>query len=218
MRIVCLGPPGIGKGTQSRCIQQKLHVPYVDTGEIFREMAVKGMSLGIKAKSYIDKGELVPDNIVTDMVLERLRTLDCAVGFILDGFPRTVPQCESLDAFLGGAGLRVNLVVQLTAPENVIVERLSGRRVCRQCGKNFHLVFRPAVGGANCDRCGGTLFQRDDDMPQTIKQRLAGFEKQTLPVVQYYSGKNVLLAVSGSGSPDEVFARIVEVLNRVRSD
>lgn len=218
MRIILLGPPGVGKGTQARYVQQKLCVPHVDSGEIFREMAAKGTALGIKAKSYTDRGELVPDSIVTEIVFERLRTKDCAAGFILVGFPRTVPQCKALDGFLGESGVAVNLVIQLTAPEEVIVERLSGRCVCRQCSKNFHVVFHPPVGGTYCDRCGGTLFQRDDDMPETIKQRLAIFKQQTMPVVQYYSDRKLLVPISACGSPDEVFARILEVLNRVCSD
>ncbi|MDQ7780323.1 MAG: adenylate kinase [Planctomycetota bacterium] len=218
MRIICLGPPGIGKGTQAKQMQQRLGVPHIDTGEIFREHAVKGTPLGLKGKSYTDRGDLVPDQLVTEVVMERLRAVDCVRGFLLDGFPRTIPQCEALDTFLFGIGLSIDIVVEYTAPIELIIQRLSGRRVCRQCGRNFHTVFKPSVAGQNCDCCGGTLFQRQDDMPEAIKQRLVVFEKQTLGVASFYGKRGALVTLSGAGTVEEVFARTTDALNKIGRD
>ena len=197
MRIVLLGPPGAGKGTQAQVLSKDLNVPHISTGDMLREALKAASPLGLKAKAYMEKGALVPDEVVIGLVSERLSKADAKKGFILDGFPRTPEQAESLDQTLKKLGLPLDLVLYFKTSVTVVIRRLSGRRVCAQCGKNFHLTnFKPKVEGL-CDVCGGKLFQRPDDKEETIENRLEVYEHQTKPLIEYYKKKKILVEVSG---------------------
>jgi adenylate kinase len=199
-----MGAPGAGKGTQARLLAERLGVPHISTGDILRQAAASGTKLGLAARSYMDAGRLVPDDVVVGIVEERLHGVDCARGSILDGFPRTVAQAEALE----GLGQRMTAVIELAVPQDELVERLTGRRVCRGCGTMFHLVFNPPRQADRCDRCGGQLFQRDDDLEQTIRHRMEVYARQTAPVLAHYRAAGLLREVSGTGSRDEVFSRV----------
>ena len=197
MRIVLLGPPGAGKGTQAQVLSKDLNVPHISTGDMLREALKAGSPLGLKAKAYMEKGALVPDEVVIGLVSERLSKADAKKGFILDGFPRTPEQAESLDQTLKKLRMPLDLVLYFKTSVTVVIRRLSGRRVCAQCGKNFHLTnFKPKVEGL-CDVCGGKLFQRPDDKEETIENRLEVYEHQTKPLIEYYKKKKFLVEVSG---------------------
>lgn len=197
MRLVLLGPPGAGKGTQAQVLSKDLGVPHVSTGDMLREALKNASPLGLEAKSFMEKGALVPDDLVIALVLERLRRADAKKGFILDGFPRTPEQAKSLDARLAELKIPLDYVLYFKTSPAVIVRRLSGRRVCGQCGKNYHLTnFKPRREGL-CDVCGGRLTQRPDDREETIEERLKVYEKQTAPLIDYYKRKNLLTEVSG---------------------
>ena len=197
MRFVLLGPPGAGKGTQAQVLSKDLALPHVSTGDMLREALKASTTLGLKAKEYMEKGALVPDAVVIALVSERLSKADAKKGFILDGFPRTPEQAESLDHTLKDLQMPLDIVLYFKTSLAVIIRRLSGRRVCSQCGKNFHLTnFKPKVEGI-CDNCGGTLFQRPDDKEETIENRLKVYERQTEPLIEYYKKKNILYETSG---------------------
>ena len=197
MRLVLLGPPGAGKGTQAQVLSKDLKFPHISTGDMLREALKAASPLGLKAKAYMEKGALVPDEIVIALVSERLLEADAKKGFILDGFPRTPEQAESLDQSLKKLEMPLDLVLYFKTSLPVIIRRLSGRRVCSQCGKNFHLTnFKPKVDGL-CDVCGGKLFQRPDDKEETIEKRLEVYERQTAPLIEYYKKKNILYETSG---------------------
>ena len=197
MRIVLLGPPGAGKGTQAQVLSKDLTLPHISTGDMLREALKAGSPLGLQAKAYMEKGALVPDEIVIALVSERLGKADAKKGFILDGFPRTPEQAESLDQSLKGLEMPLDMVLYFKTGLDVIIRRLSGRRVCSQCGKNFHLTnFKPKVNGV-CDVCGARLFQRPDDKEETVENRLKVYERQTAPLIEYYKKKKVLVEVSG---------------------
>lgn len=217
MRIVLIGPPGAGKGTQALMLRQALEVPRISTGDLLREAVREGTALGKAAKDYMDKGELVPDQLVTAMVEERLQRHDCRAGFILDGFPRNIPQAEDLSAHLAQEGKRLDGVVSIVVPRVELVERLSGRRVCSQCGAMYHVRFDPPRQAGVCNRCQGTLYQRSDDNAETVNARLAVYEGATAPLLAYYTSKGLLHAVDGSGTPELVFTRIREVLNSLQA-
>jgi adenylate kinase len=217
MRIVLIGPPGAGKGTQALMLRQALEVPHISTGDLLREAVREGTALGKAAKDYMDKGELVPDQLVTAMVEERLQRHDCRAGFILDGFPRNIPQAEDLSAHLAKEGKRLDGVVSIVVPRVELVERLSGRRVCSQCGAMYHVRFDPPRQAGVCNRCQGTLYQRSDDNAETVNARLAVYEGATAPLLAYYASKGLLHAVDGSGTPELVFTRIREVLNSLQA-
>ena len=215
MRIVLVGPPGAGKGTQARMLQQTLEIPQISTGDLLREAVREGTVLGKEAQNYMDTGELVPDQLVTAMVGERLQRADCEKGFILDGFPRNITQAEALTAHLATVKSRLDGVVCIVVPRAELVERLSGRRVCSQCSAMYHIRFDPPVQAGICNVCKGTLYQRSDDNAETVSARLEVYEHATAPLLTYYRKNNLLHEISGSGTPEEVFERIRTALRSI---
>nr|WP_246561485.1 adenylate kinase [Geobacter grbiciae] len=202
--MIFLGPPGAGKGTQANLLVRKYGIPQISTGDILRSAVANQTSLGIKAKSYMDAGSLVPDEVVVGIVNERLAADDCAAGFILDGFPRTVAQADALGGMLRGAGRSIAHVISFEVDYAVLVDRLTGRRMCRACGRGFHVQYdRPSVEG-RCDSCGGELYQRDDDKVETIRRRLDVYEEQTVPLKLYYERASLLRKVDALGSIESV--------------
>lgn len=213
MRIILLGPPGAGKGTQASMLVKEFGVPHISTGDIFRAAIKEGTELGLKAKSFMDQGQLVPDEVVIGIVRERLTQKDCQDGFILDGFPRTVPQADALQDALKNLGMVLNAVVNLEVSEEELVTRLSGRRVCKNCGATYHIKFSPAKNPGICDVCGGELYQRDDDKEETIRKRLEVYSNQTSPLIEYYQGTGLLKTIKGDGKEiEEIFKAVVVVL------
>ena len=211
-RVVLLGPPGAGKGTQAKLLQDEFGAVQISTGDILRKAVADQTPLGQQAAGFINSGALVPDSVIVNLVAERLKEPDCARGFLLDGFPRTIPQAESLDEILKNAGQNLNCVLSVQVAQDVIVERLAGRRTCRQCGTLWHVVFSPPKVEGVCDRCGGELYQREDDKEQTIANRLQVYEKQTAPLVQYYRERGLLRAIDGTGEIDQIRARVIGAL------
>ena len=211
-RVVLLGPPGAGKGTQAKLLQDEFGAVQISTGDILRKAVADQTPLGQQAAGFINSGALVPDSVIVNLVAERLKEPDCARGFLLDGFPRTIPQAESLDEILKNAGQNLNCVLSVQVAQDVIVERLAGRRTCRQCGALCHVVFSPPKVEGVCDRCGGELYQREDDKEQTIANRLQVYEKQTAPLVQYYRERGLLRAIDGTGEIDQIRARVIGAL------
>lgn len=212
MVIIFLGPPGVGKGTQAKMVSARVHLPQISTGDILRE-AVKGKTpLGTEAKAYMDSGKLVPDDIIMKILEERLKKPDCAQGYILDGFPRTLSQVHMLNRMGGGDGRSASRVILFELSEADLMKRLSGRRVCNKCGMMYHIIYNPPVNGDRCDKCGGQLYQRDDDKEDVIKARLDVYRKDTEPVVTYYKGLGALKTVSAVGPPEQIFERVVEAL------
>lgn len=211
-----LGPPGVGKGTQAAKLAERYGVPHISTGDALREAVQKGTKVGLKAKSYMERGALVPDEVVIGIIGERLAQPDCRKGFILDGFPRTVNQAEALDDILKSMGTDLDAVLHITAPDQVIVERLSGRRTCRRCGRVYHIATMPPKRDGICDICGGELYQREDDKPEAIAKRLQVYREQTAPLVDYYRRRGKLVEIDGSKSVEEVFDQIVDALGGKR--
>ena len=207
LNLVFLGPPGVGKGTYAKELSKRYNIPHISTGDIFREEIRKGTELGKKVKSYVERGELVPDEIVIEVVRKRLSQDDCKRGFILDGFPRTINQAIALDSIV-----KVDLVFNFVAPKSVIIERLSGRRICRKCGAIYHIKFNPPKRPGICDKCGGPLYQREDDKPEVIEERLRVYEKQTAPIVDYYRKKGILVEVDASRNMEEVIKDCEQIL------
>jgi len=214
MKIVMLGAPGAGKGTQAKMIVERYSIPQISTGDIFRANIKNGTELGKKAKTYMDQGLLVPDELVVDLVADRLSQPDCANGYVLDGFPRTIPQAEALDKVLSAKGESLDYAIDVEVPDENIVNRMSGRRTCPVCGASFHVVFNPPKKENICDLCGAALIQRDDDKPETVQKRLDVYHKQTQPLIEYYQGKHVLHAVDGTKDMAEVFEEITKVLGK----
>lgn len=213
MNLILLGPPGAGKGTQAKELVAEFGLPHISTGDIFRAAIKAGTPLGRKAQEFLDSGALVPDEIVIGIVTERLAADDTKRGFLLDGFPRTVPQADALDRYLSEENRPLTAVVDLEADREVLMTRLTGRRVCRQCGAPYHLeTLRPKAEGI-CDRCGGELYQRDDDRESTVAERLRVYEEQTKPLTEYYQRRKLLRRVNAVGSSAEVHARIKAVLS-----
>ena len=210
--FVYYSAPGAGKGTQAKMIAAKYGVPHISTGDIFRANIKNGTELGAKAKEYMDKGLLVPDELVVDLVIDRFKADDCAKGYILDGFPRTIPQAEALDKALSAIGDSVDYAINVEVPDENIIERMSGRRACVGCGATYHIQFNPTKVEGICDACGEKLILRDDDKPETVKNRLSVYHEQTQPLIEYYSGKGVLKEVDGTQPMDDVFAAIVKIL------
>ncbi|HVO24878.1 MAG TPA: adenylate kinase [Candidatus Margulisiibacteriota bacterium] len=209
MRMILMGPPGAGKGTQATLLQERFDVPHISSGELLRSAVKRKTALGTQAKRFMDRGELVPDDILMGTIDERLRRNDCAKGFILDGFPRTVAQADALTAMLGKNGTRMDHVVSLTVPRDEVVKRLSGRRTCRDCGAMYHIIFEPSNNPGICNRCNGELYQRDDDQEDTILARLDVYDRQTAPLLALYRQQGLLREVDGIGSQDQVFARLL---------
>ena len=215
MRVVLVGPPGAGKGTQAKVIADKFGIPQISTGDIFRANVTEATPLGVQAKKYMDAGELVPDEVTIAMVRQRLCRADAADGFLLDGFPRTVPQAAALNEILADLDHPLTAVLELRVDDDEVVRRLSGRRTCRCCGHVWHLELEPPAAPGVCDECGGQLFQRDDDQPETIRRRLEVYAEQTAPLIQYYRSSGLLVAIEAVGSVDEVTERAITALRDV---
>ncbi len=212
MKIIMLGAPGAGKGTQADKICAKYNIPHISTGDIFRANIKNNTELGQKAKLYMDKGELVPDELVVDLVVDRIKADDCANGYVLDGFPRTIPQAEALDAALAAINDKVDYAINVEVPDENIINRMSGRRACVACGATYHIVHIPTKVEGVCDKCGAELILRDDDKPETVKNRLNVYHEQTQPLIDYYTAKNVLHEVDGTKAMEDVFSSIVSIL------
>ena len=212
MKIVMLGAPGAGKGTQAKMIASKYGIPHISTGDIFRSNIKNGTELGKKAKEYMDQGLLVPDELTVDLVIDRLGRDDCKKGYILDGFPRTIPQAEALDRALTGLSDKLDYAVNVDVPDENIVKRMSGRRACTKCGATYHVVFNPSSKGEFCEVCGDKLVLRDDDKPETVQKRLSVYHDQTQPLIDYYAKKEILKTVDGTQSMEDVFSAITQIL------
>ena len=212
MKIIMLGAPGAGKGTQAKKIAEKYQIPHISTGDIFRSNIKEGTELGMKAKAYMDQGGLVPDELTIGMLMDRIQKDDCKNGYVLDGFPRTIPQAESLTNALNERNQKIDYAVNVDVPDENIVNRMSGRRACLSCGATYHIVYKPSKVEGICDVCGDKLVLRDDDKPETVKNRLSVYHEQTQPLIEYYSGKGVLKEVDGTQPMDDVFAAIVKIL------
>ena len=212
MRLVLVGPPGAGKGTQAEFIASHLSVPKISTGDIFRANVTQQTPLGIEAKRYMDAGGLVPDEVTINMVRERLAEADAVDGFLLDGFPRTVPQAGALDKMLADSGVTLDLVLELVVDNDEVIRRLSGRRNCRGCTKIWHVEFDPTTRDGVCDRCGGELYQRDDDKPETIAERLRVYARDTAPLIDYYGAQSKLVGIDATGPVEDVTERAIDAL------
>ncbi len=212
MRIILLGPPGAGKGTQAKLLIERLQIPQISTGDMLRAAVKDGTPLGRQARAYMDRGALVPDEVIIGLVRERLQAADCARGYILDGFPRTLAQAEALEKTLAELRLSLNHVLSLDVPSEDLVARIAGRRTCRQCGAMSHVRFSPTRRDGVCDVCGGETYQRDDDREETVRRRLAVYAEQTAPLVRFYEGRGLLRRIAGTGEIGEIFARMVQSL------
>ena len=212
MKIIMLGAPGAGKGTQAKMIAEKFGIPHISTGDIFRAYIKNGTELGAKAKEYMDKGLLVPDELVVDLIMDRFKADDCKNGYILDGFPRTIPQAEALDKALSANGDSVDYAIDVEVPDENIVNRMSGRRACVGCGATYHIQYNPTKVEGKCDACGEALILRDDDKPETVLNRLNVYHEQTQPLIDYYNNKGILKEVDGTVDMNDVFNAIVSIL------
>lgn len=212
MKIIMLGAPGAGKGTQAKQIAAKYEIPHISTGDIFRANIKEGTELGKKAKAFMDKGELVPDELTCDLVVDRISKPDAAKGYVLDGFPRTIPQAEALTKALEARGEKIDYAINVEVPDENIVNRMSGRRACVDCGATYHIAYAPTSKEGICDKCGGGLILRDDDKPETVLKRLGVYHEQTQPLIDYYTEAGILKEVDGTININDVFAEIVKIL------
>ena len=212
MKIIMLGAPGAGKGTQAKRIAGKYSVPHISTGDIFRANIKEGTELGKKAKTYMDQGLLVPDELVVELVVDRIQQADCENGFVLDGFPRTIPQAEALDVALKNIGESMDYAIDVDVPDENIINRMSGRRACLDCGATYHIVTIPTKVEGICDVCGNKIVLRDDDKPETVQKRLEVYHAQTQPLIDYYKEQNILKTVDGTQPMEDVFGSIVAIL------
>ena len=212
MKIIMLGAPGAGKGTQAKMIAEKCGIPHISTGDIFRANIKNGTELGAKAKEYMDKGLLVPDELVCDLVVDRIQQADCEKGYILDGFPRTIPQAEALENALNAIEQKLDYAIDIDVPDENIINRMSGRRACVGCGATYHVLFNPTKVEGKCDVCGESLILRDGDKPETVKKRLDVYHTQTQPLIDFYTERKVLVEVDGTQSMDKVFDDIMKIL------
>ncbi|MCL7414493.1 MAG: adenylate kinase [ANME-2 cluster archaeon] len=214
VNLVLVGAPGAGKGTQAMKISQKYAIPHISTGDILRDNLERGTQLGLQAKEFMDRGELVPDIVLIGIIKDRLSEPDTATGFLLDGYPRTFPQAEALDDILGQITKELDVVIDIEVPDEVLVKRLAGRRMCR-CGASYHVLFNPPEVDGKCDHCDGELYQRDDDTEEAVKTRLVAYYAQTHPLIDYYSTKGLLRTVNGTGSIDDIFREICAAIDRI---
>ena len=216
MKIVLLGPPGAGKGTQAKSISNKYSIPHISTGDIFRKNISENTTLGIEAKTYMDKGQLVPDEVTINMVKDRLSQEDCEDGYLLDGFPRTVAQAKALDSFLESRNEELDTALAISVPNEFILERMTGRRVCPSCGASYHVKFNPPSDKKKCDLCGSDVIQRKDDTEETVNERLEVYGRETKPLINYYSDNNKLAKVDGTKAIIEVFRGICRILEKMK--
>ncbi|MCM3217969.1 adenylate kinase [Niallia taxi] len=216
MNLVLMGLPGAGKGTQAEKIVEKYGIPHISTGDMFRAAMKDETELGLKAKSFMDKGELVPDEVTIGIVRERLSKDDCEKGFLLDGFPRTVPQAEALESILSDLVKKLDYVINVQVDQEILMERLTGRRICKSCGATYHLVFNPPANSETCDRCGGELYQRADDNEATVKNRLDVNIKQSQPLLDFYESKGYLKNINGQQDISKVFSDLDELLSTLK--
>lgn len=216
MNIILLGAPGAGKGTQGKNLSEKFRIPQISTGDILRANVRSRTPLGLKAREYMDRGALVPDDIVVGMVVDRIQLDDCVNGFILDGFPRNIKQAEVLESTLSAMGKKIDNVIGINVDRKELVRRLSGRRVCRKCGASYHVIFNPPVNIGMCDTCGSEIYQRDDDKEDTIEARLKVYEQETFPLIEYYSEKGLNVEVDGIGTVDQITKAIVDAIEKGR--
>lgn len=214
MKLILLGPPGAGKGTQADVLSQHFNIPHISTGDMFRETAKTNTPVGIKIKQIMDSGQLIPDDIVIKIVVERFKKSDTQKGFILDGFPRTIAQAEALDYALNQINLPIDLVMYFKTQTKVILSRLTGRRVCKKCGFNYHIKNIPPKKSGICDKCGGALYQRDDDKKRTVLKRIKVYEKQTAPLIDYYKQKGILREVSGDLEVNKLFKHLIKLFEK----
>ncbi len=212
MIIIMLGAPGAGKGTQAKMIADKYSIPHISTGDIFRANIKNGTPLGNEAKQYMDKGQLVPDELTVKLLLDRVANEDCKNGYVLDGFPRTIPQADVLDDALTKNGSKIDYAINVEVPDENIVRRMGGRRACLSCGRTYHIEYAAPKTADVCDDCGSNLVQRDDDKPETVLKRLSVYHEQTQPLIEYYQNKNVLKEVDGTKDMNDVFAAITDIL------
>ena len=212
LNLILLGSPGAGKGSQAKSLAEKYAIPQISTGDILRVAVRDKTDLGVKAKSYMDKGALVSDELVVDIVAERLKNDDCKAGFILDGFPRNIPQAEAVEKMLGELGKKIDCVINIEVSRKEIIKRLSGRRVCRKCGEGYHIIFNPPLEDKVCDKCKGELYQRDDDKEDTIEARLKVYEEQAALLIDFYKKKGSLMAINGIGGFKEITEKIVNAI------
>lgn len=217
MNLILLGAPGAGKGTQAKIIMDKYGIPQISTGDMLREAVAKGTELGKKAKEFMTQGKLVPDEIVIGIVKERLAQKDCEKGFILDGFPRTLAQAEALDKMLAEMGKKIDAVINVNVPEEEVVKRIVNRRTCKNCGAIYHLIYNPPKKPGICDKCGGELYQRDDDKEETVRERYRVYKKNTEPLIDYYKKKGILYDVDGTKDIEGVKKEVLEILEKIRS-
>ncbi len=214
MKIIMLGAPGAGKGTQAKQIADKYTIPHISTGDIFRANIKNGTELGKKAKEYMDQGLLVPDELTCDLVMDRIQQDDCVNGFVLDGFPRTIPQAEALTAALDKIEQKMDFAVNVDVPDENIVNRMGGRRACLNCGATYHIVSIPTKAEGVCDRCGNEVVLREDDKPETVQKRLNVYHEQTQPLIDYYEKQGILKSVDGTQQMEQVFADIITILEK----
>lgn len=214
MKIIMLGAPGAGKGTQAKMLSERYGIPHISTGDIFRMNIKNNTELGQKAKGYMDAGQLVPDELVVDLVVDRIKAKDCMKGFILDGFPRTIPQAEALDYALNNQNEKIDYAINVDVPDENIIKRMSGRRACVGCGATYHLVYNPTKKEGVCNVCGEKLILRDDDKPETVQKRLNVYHEQTQPLIDYYNKKEAILTVDGTQDIDVVYNEITRVLDK----
>ncbi len=212
MNIILLGPPGAGKGTQAKMLIDSYGIPQISTGDMLRAAVKNQTQLGLEAKKFMDSGQLVPDSVVIGLAKDRIAQPDCAKGFMLDGFPRTVPQAEALDKVLADMGKKIDHVISIEVANSELMGRLTGRRTCKACGQGFHVMFDPPKTAGKCDKCGGDLFQRDDDNETTVGNRLKVYDAQTKPLIDYYQAKGLLRPIDGVGAISDIFGRIKAVM------
>ncbi|MFO7886726.1 MAG: adenylate kinase [Eubacteriales bacterium] len=218
MRLILLGPPGAGKGTQAEGIKKEFNIPHISTGDIFRENIKNNTELGKKAQEYMNKGLLVPDELVVELVKDRLSKKDCSEGFLLDGFPRTIEQAEALDKELEKMNQKLNKAVNIEVSEGVLVDRIVGRRICRDCKATYHIKFNPPKKDGICDKCGGELYQRDDDKEETVQKRIKVYNEQTQPLIDYYGKKDLILDINGEQEINKVLEDIINNLKGKKND